>query len=168
MPGTTKQDLQAERLQAIRLRYTINTYLEDHGTTMPAAIGAATGLPTAEAVRLLTAGNGAKATCGAQGGRRPAWPRRSAGEPRSANAGGKGPMTSVPVPVPKAAMPDWPAAAGERALRQALGYIATADAPDPRRVYAWDASGQSEQAADPTSMAKATWRCSKPSAKKIL
>ena len=77
-------------------------------------------------------------------------------------------MTSVPVPVPKAAMPDRPAAAGKRALGQALDYIATADAPDPRRVYAWDASGQSEQAADPTSLAKATWRCSKPSPKRNI
>jgi hypothetical protein len=41
MPGTTKQDHQAERLQAIRLRYSINTHLEDCGTTTPASIGAA-------------------------------------------------------------------------------------------------------------------------------
>ena len=54
MSGTTKQDHQAERLQAIRLRYTINTHLEDQGFATPAAIGAATGLPATEAVRLLT------------------------------------------------------------------------------------------------------------------
>jgi hypothetical protein len=54
MPGTTKQDHQAERLQAIRLRYSINTHLEDQGVATPAAIGAATGLPASEAVRLLT------------------------------------------------------------------------------------------------------------------
>ena len=54
MPGTTKQDHQTERLQAIRLRYTINTHLEDCAVAMPAAIGAATGLPAAEAIRLLT------------------------------------------------------------------------------------------------------------------
>ena len=53
MPGTTKQDHQAERLQAIRLRYTINTHLEDQGVSTPAAIGVA-GLPASEAVRLLT------------------------------------------------------------------------------------------------------------------
>ena len=53
MPGTTKQDHQAERLQTIRLRYSINTHLEDRGITTPAAIGAATGLPAPEAVRLL-------------------------------------------------------------------------------------------------------------------
>src|SRR3954464_3405846 len=53
MSGTTKQDHQAERLQAIRLRYTINTHLEDQGFATPAAI-AATGLPATEAVRLLT------------------------------------------------------------------------------------------------------------------
>ncbi len=45
---------QAERLMAIRLRYTINTHLEDQGLTTPAAIGAAAGLPAAEAVSLLT------------------------------------------------------------------------------------------------------------------
>ena len=45
---------QAERLMAIRLRYTINTHLENRGITMPAAIGAAVGLPAAEAVSLLT------------------------------------------------------------------------------------------------------------------
>jgi hypothetical protein len=54
MSGTTKQDHQTERLQAIRLRYTINTHLEDRGITTPAAIGAATSLPAAEAIRLLT------------------------------------------------------------------------------------------------------------------
>ena len=40
-------------------------------------------------------------------------------------------MTAVPVPVPKAAMPDRPTAAGKRAFGQALDYIATADAPTP-------------------------------------
>ena len=51
MRDTTKQ---AERLAAIRLRYTINTHLEDQGVTRPTAIGAAVGLPAAEAVSLLT------------------------------------------------------------------------------------------------------------------
>jgi hypothetical protein len=45
---------QAERLMAIRLRYTINTHLEDQGITTPAAVGAAAGLPAAEAMGLLT------------------------------------------------------------------------------------------------------------------
>ena len=45
---------QAERLLAIRLRYTINTNLEDWAITTPAAIGTAVGLPAAEAVSLLT------------------------------------------------------------------------------------------------------------------
>ena len=49
-----RKDHQAERLQAIRLRYSINTYLEDQGLAAPAAISAATGLPAAEVVRLLT------------------------------------------------------------------------------------------------------------------
>ena len=51
MRDATKQ---AERLAAIRLRYTINSHLEDRGVTKPAAIGAAVGLPAAEAVGLLT------------------------------------------------------------------------------------------------------------------
>ena len=45
---------QAERLMAIRLRYTINTHLEDQGITAPAATGAVPSLPAAEAVGLLT------------------------------------------------------------------------------------------------------------------
>ena len=36
MPGTTKKNHQTERLQAIRLRYSINTHLEDCGITMQA------------------------------------------------------------------------------------------------------------------------------------
>ena len=44
---------QAERLMAIRLRYTINSRLEDRGITTPAAVGAATGLSAAEAAGLL-------------------------------------------------------------------------------------------------------------------
>ncbi len=51
MRDATKQ---AERLAAIRLRYTITTHLEDRGVTKPTAIGAAVGLPAAEAVSLLT------------------------------------------------------------------------------------------------------------------
>ena len=54
MPGTTRNEHQAERLIAIRLRNSINTPHEDQGIRTPAAIGAATGLPAAEAVRLLT------------------------------------------------------------------------------------------------------------------
>jgi hypothetical protein len=44
---------QAERLMAIRLRYTINSHLKDCGVTTPAAVGAATGQSAAEAVGLL-------------------------------------------------------------------------------------------------------------------
>ncbi len=51
MRDATKQ---AERLAAIRLRYTINTHLEDQGVARPTAIGAVVGLPAAEAVSLLT------------------------------------------------------------------------------------------------------------------
>ena len=45
---------QADRLAAIRLRYTINTFLDDQSITVPADIAQAVGLPAAEAVRLLT------------------------------------------------------------------------------------------------------------------
>jgi hypothetical protein len=45
---------QADRLAAIRLRYTINTFLDDQGITAPSDIAQAVGLPAAEAVRLLT------------------------------------------------------------------------------------------------------------------
>ena len=44
---------QAERLRAIRLRYTINTHLQDQGVATPSAIGATVGLLAAEAARLL-------------------------------------------------------------------------------------------------------------------
>ena len=50
MRDATKQ---AERLTAIRLRYAINTHLEDQGVAKPTAVGAAVGLPAAEAVSLL-------------------------------------------------------------------------------------------------------------------
>jgi len=51
MRDATKQ---ADRLAAIRLRYSINTHLDDQGITAPADIAQAVGLPAAEAVRLLT------------------------------------------------------------------------------------------------------------------
>ena len=47
------RERRAERLMAIRLRYTINTHLDDRGLATPAQVGAALGLPPAEAVRLL-------------------------------------------------------------------------------------------------------------------
>ena len=54
MTGTVQKAHQAERLLAIRLRYTINTHLDDRGLTTPAQVGTAVGLPAAEAVQLLT------------------------------------------------------------------------------------------------------------------
>ena len=45
---------QVERLQAIRLRYSINTHLEDQDLATQVAISAAAGLSAAEVVRLLT------------------------------------------------------------------------------------------------------------------
>ena len=53
MPGTTKQDHQAEWLQAIRLRYSINTHLDDQGLGTPASIGAAR-RPAGRVRRLLS------------------------------------------------------------------------------------------------------------------
>jgi hypothetical protein len=44
---------QADRLAAIRLRYTINSHLEDQRITAPSDIARAVGMPAAEAVRLL-------------------------------------------------------------------------------------------------------------------
>jgi hypothetical protein len=44
---------QADRLTTIRLRMLIGRELEDRGITTPAAIGAALGMPAAEAVKLL-------------------------------------------------------------------------------------------------------------------
>jgi hypothetical protein len=45
-------------------------------------------------------------------------------------------VSSVPARVPAATTADQPTPEGERALRQALGYIDGADAPGTRRVYA--------------------------------
>src|SRR3954452_7086250 len=45
---------QADRLATIRLRYTINSHLEDQRITAPSDIARAVGMPAAEAVRLLT------------------------------------------------------------------------------------------------------------------
>jgi hypothetical protein len=47
-------------------------------------------------------------------------------------------VSNVLVPLPEAAVPERPTPEGERALRQALGYIEGADAPGTRRVYAAD------------------------------
>lgn len=44
----------ADRLKTIRLRMAIGRELEDRGITTPAEIGAALGLPAAEATKLLT------------------------------------------------------------------------------------------------------------------
>ena len=43
----------ADRLTTIRLRMAIGRELEDRGITTPAAIGAALGMPAAEAVKLM-------------------------------------------------------------------------------------------------------------------
>jgi hypothetical protein len=45
---------QADRLKTIRLRMAIGQALDDRGITDPAAIGAALGMPAAEATSLLT------------------------------------------------------------------------------------------------------------------
>ena len=43
-----------DRLAALRLRMAIGQALDEHGVTDPVAIGAALGLPAAEAAKLLT------------------------------------------------------------------------------------------------------------------
>ena len=43
-----------DRLTTLRLRVTIGRELEDRGITTPAGIGAALGMPAAEAAKLLT------------------------------------------------------------------------------------------------------------------
>ena len=45
---------QEDRLAALRLRMAIGRELDERGITEPAAIGAALGLPAAEAAKLLT------------------------------------------------------------------------------------------------------------------
>jgi hypothetical protein len=45
---------QADRLKTIRLRMAIGRQLDERGITTPAEIGAALGMPAAEAVKLLT------------------------------------------------------------------------------------------------------------------
>lgn len=44
----------AERLQTIRLRMLVGQALHDRGITTPTAIGAAIGMPAAEATKLMT------------------------------------------------------------------------------------------------------------------
>ena len=56
-PKLTAQEQRArreERVAAIRLRMAIGRDLDDRGITSPAAIGAALGMPAAEATKLLT------------------------------------------------------------------------------------------------------------------
>jgi hypothetical protein len=61
-PGPAKPKLtpeerrarRADRLITIRLRVLIGRELEERGITMPAAVGAALGIPAAEATSLLT------------------------------------------------------------------------------------------------------------------
>ena len=53
-PKPSAQDRHADRLTTIRLRMAIRRDLEDRDITTPAAIGAALGMPAAEATSLLT------------------------------------------------------------------------------------------------------------------
>src|SRR5918998_1171473 len=58
-----------DRLAALRLRMAIGRELEERGVTDPAAIGAALGLPAAEAAKLLTRHQRAVPGARADGGR---------------------------------------------------------------------------------------------------
>jgi hypothetical protein len=62
-----------EWLTLIRLRMAIWRALGDRGTTTPAEIGVALGMPPAEATKLLTGINGAKAMSRSSRPRRPGW-----------------------------------------------------------------------------------------------
>jgi hypothetical protein len=53
MSAEERRARQADRLTTIRLRMAIVRELEDRGITTPAAIGAALGMPAAEATKLL-------------------------------------------------------------------------------------------------------------------
>ena len=54
LPSDKRRAREVDRLKTIRLRVTIGRELDDRGITSPAEIGAALGLPTAEAAKLLT------------------------------------------------------------------------------------------------------------------
>ena len=54
MSAEERQQRQEDRLAFIRLRMAIHHELDGRGITTPADIGAALGMPAAEAIRLLT------------------------------------------------------------------------------------------------------------------
>jgi hypothetical protein len=54
MSGEERRTRHADRLTTIRLRMAIGRELDDRGITTPDAIGAALGMPAAEATSLLT------------------------------------------------------------------------------------------------------------------
>ena len=54
MSAEERQQRQEDRLAFIRLRMAVRHELDGRGITTPAAIGAALGMPAAEAARLLT------------------------------------------------------------------------------------------------------------------
>jgi len=96
MPGSAKREHQTGRLQAIRLRYCINTHLDEQGLTAP-DIAQMVGLPAAEAVRLLSRRQWREGDVAAlPGGRQPAWAASFAGGPRSVGQHGEDILSSVP------------------------------------------------------------------------
>ena len=54
LPSDKRRAREVDRLKTIRLRVTIGRELDNRSITSPAEIGAALGLPTAEAAKLLT------------------------------------------------------------------------------------------------------------------
>ena len=56
-PGIRDHARQTDRLIAVRIRCAIKTHLVDPGITKLAAVGKTSGMPPAEAVRLLTRGS---------------------------------------------------------------------------------------------------------------
>jgi integrase len=78
------------------------------------------------------------ARAGAQGVRLGAVSGGAAGGPRPVSRREEAGVSAVPARAPRATVAERPTPAGEWALRQALGYIEKADAPDTRRAYASD------------------------------
>jgi hypothetical protein len=91
-----------ERLAALRLRMAIGRELDERGIAEPAAVGAALGMPAAEATKLLSSG-AARGRCRAPCGRR--GPAGAADRCRTPGDGRHGPAVVVKAgtgPLPRA------------------------------------------------------------------
>jgi len=92
LPAAERRRRQEDRLAALRLRMAIGRELDERGITGPATIGAALGLPAAEATKLLARHQwregdvalltAAAARLGLPGGDAPAGGRRGEDDPQ--------------------------------------------------------------------------------------